>query len=197
MGLIPVATHQVACVVTSLEMLERPRARPMPQSILRLNRWTAPAADKYRQLFRRIGAPWLWFSRLIMDEARLIAIIHDPLVEIYAVCDRQGIEVGILELDFRKSGECELGFFGLIPELAGQGHGGWLMAQAMALGWRKGITRLWVHTCTLDSPGALGFYQKAGFKPFARSVETFDDPRVLGILPRDTAPHVPMLQAAS
>lgn len=197
MGLIPVAPHQVACIVTALEMLARPRARPMPQSMLRLVRWQAPGCEKYRQLFRRIGEPWLWFSRLIMDEARLTAIICDPLVEIFAVCDPQGIEVGILELDFRKSGECELVFFGLIPELSGKGHGGWLMAQAIALGWRKGVTRLWVHTCTLDSPGALGFYRKAGFKPYARSIETFDDPRVLGILPPDSAPHVPMLQEAS
>ena len=88
---------------------------------------------------------------------------------------------------------CEIGFFGLVPELAGQGHGRWLMAQAMALGWRAGIERLWVHTCTLDHPGALGFYRKQGFTPFARFVETFADPRLNGHLPREAAPHIPLI----
>jgi len=192
-GLIPVPRGHVAAVVTSLEMLVRPSARPLPQSPLRLERWRTPSAEKYRQLFRRIGEPWMWFSRLIMPESQLVAIIHDPLDEIYAVLDARGIEVGILELDFRTERQCEIGFFGLVPELAGQGHGRWLMAQAMALGWRAGIERLWVHTCTLDHPGALGFYRKQGFTPFARFVETFADPRLNGHLPREAAPHIPLI----
>ncbi len=192
-GLIPVPRGHVAAVVTSLEMLVRPSARPLPQSPLRLERWRSPSTEKYRQLFRRIGEPWMWFSRLIMPEAQLVAIIQDPLDEIYAVLDARGIEVGILELDFRTERQCEIGFFGLVPELAGQGHGRWLMAQAMALGWRAGIERLWVHTCTLDHPGALGFYRKQGFTPFARFVETFADPRLNGHLPREAAPHIPLI----
>lgn len=192
-GLTPVARGHVAAVVTSLEMRKRPPARPLPPSPLRLERWHAPSADKYRQLFRRIGEPWLWFSRLIMADDRLEAIIHDPLDEIYAVLDARGIEVGILELDFRTSGQCEIGFFGLVPELSGQGHGRWLMAHTMALGWRAGIERLWVHTCTLDHPGALGFYQRQGFTPFARFIETFPDPRLAGHLPREAAPHIPVI----
>ena len=193
MGLSTVLPRQVAAVVTALEMREKPRLKPLPAAPLHLQRWKAPTAEKYRALFRRVGAPWLWFSRLVMDEAALVRIIHDPLVEIHAVTDRQGIEVGILELDFRKSGECELGFLGLIPELAGKGHGRWLMAQALGLAWRAGIGRVWVHTCTLDHPGALGFYRREGFTPFARSIEAFDDPRLFGILPKDAAPHVPIL----
>ncbi|MCJ8155825.1 GNAT family N-acetyltransferase [Sphingomonas sp. LaA6.9] len=194
MGLSAVPKGQVAAIVTSLEMLTPPARKPLPASPLRLERWKAPPVEKYRALFRRIGEPWLWFSRLIMDDARLIDIIHDERDEIYAVVDAQGIEVGILELDFREEGQCELGFFGLVPELSGKGHGRWLMAQAMALGWRKGVKRLWVHTCTLDSPGALNFYRREGFVPFARSVETFDDPRLHGWLPREAAPHIPIIE---
>ena len=193
MGLSTVLPRQVAAVVTALEMREKPRLKPLPAAPLHLQRWKAPTAEKYRALFRRVGAPWLWFSRLVMDEAALVRIIHDPLVEIHAVTDRQGIEVGILELDFRKSGECELGFLGLIPELAGKGHGRRLMAQALGLAWRAGVERVWVHTCTLDHPGALGFYRREGFIPHARSIETFDDPRLFGVLPRDAAAHVPIL----
>ena len=128
-----------------------------------------------------------------MDDAALTAIVHDAGVEVYAVTDRAGIEVGLLELDLRHAGACELSYFGLVPELAGRGHGGWLMAEAMARCWRPGVTRVWVHTCTLDHPAALGFYRKQGFVAVKRTIETFPDPRRLGLLPVEMGAHIPYL----
>jgi len=191
--LTPVATGELAAIVTSLEMRERPKPRPLPASPLRLVRWKEPGANAYRTLFNRVGAPWLWFSRLLLDDAALEAIIRNPAVEVSAVVDRNGIEIGLLELDFRVAQDCEIAFFGLVPELAGKGHGNWLMAQALASGWRKDVMRMWVHTCTLDHPGALGFYRRHGFVPFVQAVETFADPRLLGVLPREAAPQVPLI----
>ena len=190
------ADSEVATIVTTLEMTKRPPARPTPESPFRLVRWEKPACDKYRALFRRVGAPWLWFSRLAMDDDRLTDIIHDPGIAIHAVTDRQAIEVGMLELDFRTAGACELSYVGLIPELAGHGHGRWLMANALALAWRKGIDRVWVHTCTLDHPRALDFYRKAGFTAISRTIETFADPRLTGALPADSAPQIPLLDSS-
>ena len=195
--LTPVAPGELAAVVTSLEMRERPEARALPASPFRLERRIEPATAAYRDLFRRVGAPWLWFSRLAMSDAELEAIIRDPRVEIYAPLDPADAEVGIVELDFRQPRECEIAFFGLVLELAGKGHGDWLMAQTLALGWRGDVQRIWVHTCTLDHPRALDFYRRNGFVPFARAVESFADPRLLGILPRDAAPQIPLLGPSS
>ena len=195
MTLTPIPAGQIATIVTSLEMTSKPPLRPTPHSELQLNRWEAPALNKYRALYRRVGEPWLWFSRLIMADAELAVIIHDPKVKIWAVTDLRGIEVGILELDFREKRQCEISFFGLIPELNGKGHGRWLMAMALQLGWAgEGVQRMWVHTCTLDGPGALGFYSKSGFAPYQRQIETFADPRLSGHLPMDAAPHVPVIE---
>lgn len=193
MGLLPVAGDHLATIVTALEMRERPRPRPMPPSPFRLVHWPAPDSDKYRTLFRRVGGPWLWFSRLVMDEARLRAILEDPAVMVHAVVDRGGVEVGMLELDFRTAATCELSYVGLVPEITGQGHGNWLMAQALAFAWRKDVDRVWVHTCTLDHPAALGFYRRHGFVPYQRTIETFPDPRLTGVLPAEAAPHIPCL----
>jgi GNAT superfamily N-acetyltransferase len=191
----PIPDGDIAAIVTSLEMTARPPLRPMPAGELRLERWEAPALEKYRLLYRRVGEPWLWFSRLVMADEELAAIIHNPDVMIWAVTDRRGIEVGILELDFREAGQCELAFFGLIPALNGKGHGRWLMAMALQAAWaRKGVERLWVHTCTLDAPGALGFYIKSGFFPYQRQLETFPDPRLSGHLPREAAPQIPIIE---
>jgi hypothetical protein len=67
------------------------------------------------------------------------------------------------------------------------------MAEALLRAWRPGIERLTVNTCTLDHPSALNFYRAQGFVPIRRTVETFADPRVAGLLPADVAPHIPPL----
>jgi GNAT superfamily N-acetyltransferase len=182
---------ELATIVTYLEMLENPGA-PIPPSPLSLHRIETPDPDEYRSLFRLVGARWLWFSRLAMDDEQLCSIIHDPKVHLYAVTGGER-RVGMAELDFREAGQCELSFLGLIPELAGEGHGRWLLAQVLRQAWAPGVSRVHVHTCTLDHPAALPAYLRAGFTPYERSIERFPDPRLLGVLSVDCAPQLPLL----
>jgi GNAT superfamily N-acetyltransferase len=188
----PVADGELAAVVTYLEM-RAPPEHAIPSSTLSLQRVEVPQPEHYRELFRRIGAPWLWFSRLLLDDAHLAAIIQHPKIELDSIRDGAGQEVGMIELDFREPGECELSFVGLLPELSGHGHGRWLLAEAVQRAWRDGINRVHVHTCSLDHPAALAAYRRAGFTPYKRAVERFPDPRLLGILPKDCAPQIPLL----
>jgi len=187
-----VADTDLAAVVTFLEMHDKP-AVVVPSSPLTLRRIGKPDAAAYRDLFHLVGAPWLWFSRLIMDDAALASIIQDPRVELFAVEGPDGAAAGMIELDFRQRGECELSFIGLVPELAGKGHGRWLLAEAVRRAWRDDVKRVHVHTCSLDHPAALSAYRRAGFTAYRRAIERFPDPRLLGILPRDCAPQVPLL----
>lgn len=182
---------ELATIVTFLEMVERPRVE-VPDSPFALERIESPDPDQYRTLFRLVGSRWLWFSRLIMDDEKLSAIIRDPKVELYAVVDG-GSPAGMVELDFRVPDECELAFVGLVPGLAGKGHGRWLLAETLRLAWTEGVSRVHLHSCTLDHPAALAAYRRAGFTPYKRSIERFPDPRLLGFLPIDCAPQVPVL----
>ncbi len=191
MSLDPLPPGEIAAVVTYLEMTAPP-TNPVPTATLRLSRVVEPSTDHYRALFRKVGAPWLWFSRLVMPDDKLEALITAPGIELFEVAAVEAV-VGMVELDFRTEGECELAFIGLVPQLAGQGHGRWLLARALQLAWRDGVRRVHVHTCTLDHPAALRAYQRAGFTAYKRAVERFPDPRLLGILPRDCAPHIPLI----
>ena len=188
MSLIPVEHGHLGAVVTYLETTERPKPRPMPESLRRLMRWREVDPAKYRTLFRRVGGRWLWYSRLAMDDSKLRANVG----EVHAVLDPHGVEVGMVELDFRTEGECLIRFLGLVPELSGKGHGKWLFAQTLALAWRSGVSRVHVNTCTLDHPAALPSYLKAGFTAYGRAFESFPDPRLLGLLPTDVAPQIPL-----
>ena len=191
---IAVPAGHIATIVTCLEMIAPPAPALPEKSALRLERWTAPFdLCRYRTLFRAIGQPWLWRGRLVLDDAALAATLGAPRLEVHVATRRDGTPQGLLELDFSTDGQCELAYVGLVPELTGRGHGGWLMGHALKRAWREGITRVWVHTCDLDHPGALAFYQRHGFRPYQRLVEIYDDPRAGGLYPPDTAPGVPLL----
>jgi GNAT superfamily N-acetyltransferase len=197
--LTPLPEGHVGAVVTYLEMRERPPlAAPAPEgeaaepglpSPFRLERWPAPDPERYRALFRKVGARWLWYSRLVMDDERL----RSEMAEVHAVVDEANEGAGLLELDFRTEGECLIRFLGLVPERTGLGHGRWLLARCLALAWRPGIGRVHVNTCTLDHPAALKAYVKAGFRAYRRAFESFPDPRLAGLLPSDCAPQLPLV----
>ncbi len=189
-GYSDVPAGKIAAVVTHLEMTARPAPRPDPPGAWTLRRVETPDLNWFRDLYRRVGEEWLWFSRLQMSDADLAAIIQSPLVEVYALV-QDGRDEGLLELDFRQPGQCELAFFGVTAKLIGSGAGSWLMNRALELMWSRPVARFWVHTCTLDHPSALAFYQRSGFRPFRRQIEIADDPRLDGTLPRSAAKHVP------
>ena len=141
-----------------------------------------------------MGEDWLWASRLAIAEADLAAVLATPEVEIWTLRG-SGVDLALLELDFRTSGIGEIAFFGLAAELMGRGIGRPLMALAQGRAWSRQIEVLRLHTCTHDHPGALRFYGACGFVPVRREVEVMEDPRLTGLLRADAAPHVPMIPA--
>ena len=189
--LTAVPAGHVAAIVTYLEMDAAPSPAPMPDSPLRLARWAGVDPDRYRALFRRVGSRWLWFSRLAMSDRELLARV----AEVHGVTGPDGTDAGFIELDFRMPGLCTIRFLGLVPELAGRGHGHWLFAETLRLAWAPGVTKVQVHTCSLDHPAALPAYLRAGFVARRRAFESFPDPRLAGLLPRDAAPQIPLLDA--
>ncbi len=193
-GYSAVPAGKIATVVTCLEMLAPPPGKPaVAPDTLALERWLRPSPEDYRTLFRAVGQDWMWVSRLEMGDDELSAILNDPQMEIYRLTDG-GRPIGLMELDFRQEGECELVFFGLVAAAIGKGGGRFLMNWAIEKAWSRPIRRFWVHTCHFDSPAALPFYQRSGFKPYALMVEVLDDPRLTGIVPRSASPHVPLIQ---
>lgn len=191
-GLYPVPKGHLAAVVTYLEMAAPAitTPRPFPSGIVAVRERLG--IDDYRALFRAIGAPWLWSSRLRMDDGTLAAIINDGAVETWII-RRDDKAIGLVELDFRAQGACELAFFGLVQAATGQGLGTAMMGLAQSRAFSCDINRLHVHTCTLDAPSALAFYQKHGFAATCVDVEIFPDPRLSGALPQASARHIPCL----
>ena len=190
-GFLALPAGKIAAVATYLEMRPDEPRPAVPSGSWRLES-LAGAAARYRRLYAEIGRPWMWFSRAALSEREIARIIDDPAVEALALT-RDGRDLGLVELDFRTGGECEIAFLGLVPDAVGSGLGNALVAEAIRRAFARPIGRLWLHTCTLDHPGALRFYQRAGLRPYLRALEIADDPRLTGKLPRDAAPDVPIL----
>ena len=190
-GLYPVPAGHLAAVITDFEMTARVMDdMPFPNGVTASKETVNLTA--YRELFRAIGTPWLWTSRLLLNDEDLQKAIGDPKVETWII-RRDGDEIGLIELDFKTERQCELSFFGVIPSEMGQGLGKPMMAMAQSRAFAASIDRLYLHTCTLDSPRAVGFYQSSGFRAVSRTVQIFEDPRPTGLLPADTAPNQPAI----
>lgn len=197
LGYSDVPPGHVANVVTCLEMFDKPTLKeaPLPAGVT-VERWERPDIDGYRAVFRMVGSDWLWTSRILMKDDDLSSILSNDAVEVFLI-RANGESVGLLELDFREPGDCELAFLGLGPGATGKGLGRAVINMAIGLAWSRPIRRFWVHTCTFDHPTALGFYIRSGFKPYAFQVEVLPDPRLSGHLPLEAGPHVPLILPAA
>lgn len=191
-GMHDVPAGKIAMVVTDLEM-SAPQLRgvPCPEDLTFVR--ITPDVAQYRDLFARVGQDWLWYGRKVISQAVLAEIITDPLVQIYTLV-KDGTPEALLELDFRKDGACELAYFGVTAALIGTGAGAYLMDRGIEHAFQGGIDRFHLHTCSNDSPEALGFYLRSGFTPVRRSIEIADDPRLKHGYGRALAPHVPIIE---
>lgn len=191
-GYTDLAPGKIAAVVTYLEMLKRPVPAKLSITV-KLREIKNPDLNWYRGIFRRAGEHWLWWSRLEMSDAQLSSVLNSPTTELF-VAESHGAEVGMAEVDRSVPNQVEIAFFGLYAESLGKGLGRRFMDVLLEQAWTDSTSRVWVHTCTLDSPVALPFYLKCGFVPYKRAIEVADDPRLRGVLPQSAAPQVPIIR---
>jgi GNAT superfamily N-acetyltransferase len=194
-GYAAIPDGKIASVVTFLEMTAPPPRRPERETAgLSLQRLRGVDAGRYRAVYRTIGERWIWFSRLGLADDALGAILDDPRIEARVLVTPSG-DAGLMEIDRRVEGEAELVYFGLFEPMIGSGAGRWMMNRAIEIAFSQPIGRFWLHTCTLDHPGAIAFYRRSGFSPYRLAVEVTDDPRALGLVAPDVWPDLPPVLA--
>lgn len=161
----------VLVTVTYLEMKSPDQCSPAPgwPEPVAVRRAERPPVSFYRYLYDTVGADWDWYERRRLSDDALAAIIHDDAVEVY-VLHVLGAPAGYAELDRRVEDEVEIAYFGLMPNHVGRGLGPALLGWALERAWSYRPRRVWLHTCSLDHPGALAVYRRAGFEVYDREV---------------------------
>ncbi len=149
-----------------LQMFARTqRVVPPPRDGLSVLHAKKPTVAYYGWLYDTVGREYHWISRTKLSDAELLAIIHDPRVEVHVLMVA-GVSAGFAELDRRVDGEIELTQFGLMREFIGQGLGKYFIQWAIDRAWSYNPRRFWLHTDTQDHPAALPNYLKAGFSVY-------------------------------
>lgn len=159
---------KVAVNTTYLEMLKRP-VQTEELNNISIERETELSSSKYLEIYKAIGAPWGWASRLTLERSELEKIIHNSDIHIYIMKVDSRL-AGFCELDARKKPDIEIVYLGLLPTMIGQNLGHKLINFACHRAFDLG-DRIWLHTCEYDHPKAIEFYQKMGFKIFDQRVD--------------------------
>jgi GNAT superfamily N-acetyltransferase len=154
-----------------------PPSSPRPASFT-LERVTEPDPALNSRLYSAVGAEWDWTDRLGWTQEEWAAWLAVPGRETW-LARVDGTIAGYAELAGEARGtaadsgtEVEIVYLGLLPALTGRGLGGHLLADVLGQAWTlpgrwPGLppaTRVWLHTCSLDSPHALANYRARGLE---------------------------------
>ena len=160
-------SRAVEVVRTYLELQSPDQLRPArePDLAARFVRRIPCSTEHYRRLYRDVGRAWHWRDRDSWTDEQLSALLASPEVAVweYLVGDDSA---GFFELARHDDGSVEIAYFGLIDRFFGRGLGGAMLTRAAQEAWAMGAKRVWLHTCTLDSPPALPNYKARGFTDF-------------------------------
>jgi GNAT superfamily N-acetyltransferase len=120
------------------------------------------SAQEYRALYAAVGAAWHWIDRNAWTDEVLASYLARADVAVWE-CRIDDESAGYFELARHDDGSVEIVYFGLAPNFIGRGLGKALLTRAVEEAWRFGANKVWLHTCTLDSPNALPNYLARGF----------------------------------
>ncbi len=116
--------------------------------------------------YKNIGKKHKWVDRLSWSEEKWIDYLSSEKVRTYMFKFKDEL-VGFFELIFHiESNETEIAYFGILEEYQNKKLGSFLLSEAIKKSFEKNISRVWVHTCSLDHKNALGNYISRGMKIF-------------------------------
>ncbi len=158
--------------MASLSQLRRGRT---PSATAALVQVSPCSVREWRALYAQIGAVWHWHDRDVWSDEQLAEHLANPFVSVFRVVVERAADTlddaGFLELEIGADGAAEIVYLGLDSRVIGMGLGAWLVGEAVDRAFAMGASRVWLHTCTLDSPTALPNYLARGFT--ADRVETY------------------------
>ena len=120
--------------------------------------------------YKSIGKNHKWVDRLTWPEEKWINYASSKNVETYVLKFKDNL-VGFFELIFHsEKKETEIAYFGILEEYQNKKLGSYLLAEAIKRSFRNNISRVWVHTCSLDHKNALNNYISRGMKIFKTEI---------------------------
>ena len=116
--------------------------------------------------YKNIGKKHKWVDRLAWSEEKWTNYLSSEKVKTFVLKYRDDL-VGFFELIFHsENNETEIAYFGLLEEYQNKKLGSYLLSEAIKKSFEDNVSRVWVHTCSLDHQNALKNYLSRGMKIF-------------------------------
>jgi ribosomal protein S18 acetylase RimI-like enzyme len=176
----------VLIVTRTLEMLAPPAYpdRALPDGV-RIERVEELSPEYARFLYALVGGPWSWNDRLPWTRGRWEEDLAVPGTET-SVLYGGGAPLGYVQIQpapHHDGAHVEIRYLGLVHRAFGRGWGAALLEHGVHAAWTlprrhalPPVTRVWVHTCTLDGPAALANYEARGFVEVGRETTEIPPP---------------------
>ena len=120
--------------------------------------------------YKSIGKKHKWIDRLSWTEEKWISYASSENVRTYVFKFKNDL-VGFFELIFHpEKRETEIAYFGILEEYHNKKLGSYLLSEAIKKSFENNVTRVWVHTCSLDHKNALSNYVSRGMKIFKTEI---------------------------
>ncbi|MFC4337436.1 GNAT family N-acetyltransferase [Salininema proteolyticum] len=150
---------------------------PAPRENVEARRAEIPLGTLNEFFYRAVGGPWKWTDRLVWSPEEWQRRTEAPNVRLWLLYEA-GTPAGYCEMEVTPEGGGEIVYFGLLPQFTGRGLGKYFLTECVRRVWDlvdeagEGTKRrVWLHTCTDDSPHAKRNYEARGFRLYRTELE--------------------------
>tara|TARA_B100000579_G_C22628886_1_gene755580 strand:- start:379 stop:891 length:513 start_codon:yes stop_codon:yes gene_type:complete len=153
--------------ISSIENLVQ---KKKPDENLKLELIKSKDFELNKFFYKQVGKKYQWIDRLVWEDTTWQKYTSNRNLKTYVLKKNEDL-IGYFELIHNKElNDCEIAYFGIMEEFFNKGFGGYLLSEAIKLGFKLEVKRVWVHTCSLDHPNAIFNYKSRGMQIFKSEI---------------------------
>ena len=149
--------------INSVKNLNRSKS---PGSNFKISEVKPPNFQLNKFFYKQIGKNHRWIDRLVWEDKKWIEYVENPNVKTFVLKDDNNLAGYYETIRSLYNDHTEIAYFGILEEYYGKKCGGYLLSEAINKLFEEGISRVWLHTCSLDHKNAIKNYLARGMQIF-------------------------------
>ena len=149
--------------INSIKKLNQSKS---PGPNFKINQVDPPDFQLNKFFYKQIGKKYRWIDRLAWGDKKWIEYVENPRVKTFVLKDNSNLAGYYETIRDIGNDHSEIAYFGILEEYFGRKCGGYLLSEAINNLFKDGMSRVWLHTCSLDHENAIKNYLARGMKIF-------------------------------
>ena len=158
-----VSVHRSFLEINSISELNCTKS---PGSNFKISEVDPPDFHLNKFFYKQIGRKHRWIDRLTWADKKWMEYVENPRIKTFVLKDNSNL-AGYYEIirDLNNN-HTEIAYFGILEDYLGKKCGGYLLSEAIKNLFEEGMSRVWLHTCSLDHENAIKNYLARGMQVF-------------------------------